>query len=340
MRTLHAISACILTAISTHAGQITLSGESRLVTERPLAYSNAQRLIRLADGSHLVLVNRPAPKEPIAIDGDFISTKGASYDASLRVAHWIPDMLADGTVGQIYSAAMSDDHQLLAVSGGWMGRDGRGHNGVFLLRREAQADFDYWRLTSWFDVRGMTISEIEFGPGDTLITTSHEEQPDDGAAPLITVFSFSGQKLGSFINGTARSPSSSRLTRIVKTRPSSYAVYDPDNALLRHVTVELVEKRVEVRQTGTVPISFPQAKSYLLAFDVLRDGRVAVARTVVQQDRRGQTLVSLLTSEGKVIEEWRSPRVWRYAYVENHVFRGCYPALDDSSMIVSSVAVK
>ena len=344
MLNIKAIGACFLIALSGHAGVITPLLESRATTERPLLYLNAHRIIGLVDGSQVLLLNRPAPKEPIAIDGMFISSKGSAYDVSLRVVHWIPNELAPETSGQIYSAAMSDDQQWLTVTGGWMGRDGRGHNGVFVLRREPVPNFDNWHLKSWFDVRGMTISEIQFGPDDTVITTSQEDKPDGGAAPLITVFTFAGQKLGSFISvekhGAPGSAGMSRLTRIEKIGSSSFAIYDPEKALVRYVAISSTAGRVDVRQTGSVSLSFPERKSNVVAFDALPDGHVAVARTVIQEDRRSYTLVSALSPDGRVIDEWRSPRVWRYGYVQDHTFRGFYPAADEAATVISSVSIK
>src|SRR5881409_805057 len=174
---------CALIAIAAQA-VIAPSPDVDPLTARSIWFQNAERLIRLPDGSEVLLINRPAPNERVSVDASIVSPKGRDYDTNFRVVKWIPGEVAEGTTGQIYSVAMSDDHDWLAVVGGWMGRDGRGHNGVFILRRQAQPNFDYWQLKSSFDVRGMTIGEIEFGPGGTLITTSHEEN-QGGPAPMI-----------------------------------------------------------------------------------------------------------------------------------------------------------
>jgi hypothetical protein len=298
-------------------------------------YHDADRIIHLHDGSDVLLINRPAPKQAQAIDADFFSSKGRSYDTHFRVAKWISGELAEGTTGQIYSVAMSDDNDWLAVVGGWIGRDARGHNGVFILRREAQpGDFDFWRLKTWFDVPGMTIGEIQFGPDDTVFTTSHNENPG-GPAPIITAFTFAGRKLGAFItaekHGDWRGASSCRLMRIAKLGPASYAVYDPEISAIRFITVSSNDGRIDVTQTQTVSLPFADNEWHLLAFDALSDGRIAVART----------LVSVLARDGRLLEEWASPRVWHYAYVDRGVLKGVYPAsINDSSPVIVSVAVK
>jgi hypothetical protein len=222
-----------------------------------------------------------------------------------------------------------------------MGNDHRGHNGVFVLAREAQPNFDFWRLKSWFDVRGMTISEVEFGPDDMIVTTSYEDIPNSTTSPLLTVFSFAGQRLGSFIDIEAgvRGASLSRTTRIVKTGPSSYAIYDPGSALIRFVTIKSDQRHPDVRQTRTVPISFSDAKTHWLAFDALPEGQIAIVRTVVDVNRHARTIVSILAPDAKVIEEWQSPRVWQYAYVEDHVLRGCYLSSGESEIVVRSVSI-
>ena len=327
-----------LNAVPAHA-RITSPPDLREVPGARFEYAAAQRLIRLSDGSDFVIDSRPWPKEPSATDAIFVSARGRAYDMVFAVNLWIPAQVADGTRGQIYSAAMSDDHDWIAVVGGWMGKeDHRGHNGIFILHRQMPAPgAEFWKLKLWFDVRGMTIGEVEFGPGDTLLTTSHDH--DD--SPIITAFTFAGQKIGSFVDAGKHSGSACREMRIQKLDSSSLAVYDPEASSVRFLTVSSKGDTIDVQQARTVPAVFPERRSYPLAFVVLPDGRIAIARTIADEQRRGQTLVSVLSPNGDVIEQWSSPRVWRYAYADGRTLNGIYPtAPDDERPVIRSVAIE
>jgi hypothetical protein len=273
-----------------------------------------------------------------------MSAKGREYDMVFIVKEWILKELAGGTGGQIYSGTMSDDHNWLAIVGGWLGSDRRGHNGVFILQRQPLGPgFEYWKLKSWFDARGMTIGEIEFGPGDTVFTTSHNENPG-GSSPLITAFTFEGQKIGSFIaspqHGDLGGAGACRRMRFEKTGPASYALYDPESSSVRFLTVSFSTDGPQMRQERTVSIKLPRP-SVVQAFDIADDGRIAVAHTWIDNDHHGHSFVSLFSSTGEVVDEWPSPRVWRYAYFAGHQLNGVYPnSSDDPRGVVRSVAIK
>src|SRR5437016_825574 len=160
--------------------------------ERMLAYNAAMRLIQLSDGSDFLLIPRESPNERTSIEALLVSPKGRDEDRTFRVSRWIPDLVGDGTIGQIYSAALSPDGQWLAATAGWWGKDKRGHNAIFMLRHATRGGLDFYDLKNWFDVRGLTIGDVEFGPDGTLLTISQENRPDQ-PSPIVTLFSYSGQ---------------------------------------------------------------------------------------------------------------------------------------------------
>lgn len=309
--------------------------------EQHIFYEAAHRLVRLADGSDLLFYfpNPPEGGAPL-IDALMVSSRGRDEDRSFRLSTFIPKEVLDGTFGQLTSAAMSEDHQWLAFVGGWAGGgDHRGHNGVFLLKEQKSGA---WLVHSWFDVPGVDLGEIAFGPDDTLLLTAQKGTPDGGSAPMLTVFSFTGQNLGWFIDsprhGEWNVRPGSRDTRIASLGNGDVAIYDPETSLIRYVHIELKGSSVSVKQTQSVPIPFPVDRVNLVGFEARPDGEVTLARTIVESGR-ARTIVTKIDPQGSVVEEWQAPNVWKYGYAEKGAFHG-YSAPFRKPVEISTVNVK
>lgn len=306
-------------------------------------YHSGRRIIRLADNSDL-LIYEPLPREegPPAIDAYMVSARGADEDRNFRLSTWIPEEMAPSTYGQITTAAMSADHKWLAFVGGWAGkRDKRGHNGVFLLQQEPKTR--YWRVKSWFDIVGAGIGDIAFGPGETLLLLVQKGRPEGGPAPILAVYSFSGQSLGWFIDTPDHGnwmvqPSSTIDGRIVRLNERSYAIYDPETGQVRFIEVTKAGKDLSVRETRSVPIPFATTRVNLVGFDPRPDGRVVLARSIVE-DRRGKTLVTVLDAKGRVAEEWQAPRMWTYGVIGGGL-RGYSVVVNKPGVDVTAVTVR
>ena len=314
---------------------------ARPPAEQHIFYEAAHRLIRLADGSDLLFYfpNPPEGGAPL-IDAAMVSSRGRDEDRSFRLSTWIPKEVLEGTFGQLTSAAMSEDHQWLAFVGGWAGAaDHRGHNGVFLLKEHKSGS---WRVQSWFDVPGVDLGEIAFGPGDTLLLTAQKGAADGGSAPMLTLFSFGGQNLGWFVDspnhGDWNVRPGSRDARIASLGKGNVAIYDPETSLIRYAHLELEGLSVSVKQTRTVPIPFPVDRVNLVGFEARPDGAVALARTIVESGQ-ARTIVTKIDHQGRIVEEWRAPKVWKYGYAEDGSFHG-YSSAFPQPMEISTVSVK
>lgn len=206
--------------------------------QRAIVYGEAFRLIRLSDGSDLLLHDTRSPNEPRSVDGFLASAGGPAHDRPLRTSILLPrGVVAEGTSGHIYSASMSDDHQHLALVVGWLGAsDNRGHNGVVVLKKTDRGGVWLWDRVSWFDVKGMTIGEIAFGPGDLLIVTSRNEAEPRAA---VTLFSRDGTKLATFAGdgAPAKRTWSPHYMRLARISADSYALYDPESSVVRVLTI-------------------------------------------------------------------------------------------------------
>jgi len=292
--------------------------------ERALAYNAATRLIRLSDGSDFLLIPRESPNERTSIEAWLVSPKGRDQDRHFRVSRWISAAIGEGTIGQIYSAALSQDGEWLAVTAGWWGKDSRGHNGIFMLRHAVRGGLDFFDLKNWFDVRGLTIGDVDFGPGDTLLTISQENRPDQ-SSPIVTLFSYAGENLGSFIpspnHGDPRSAGFARLMRLSRTGPSSFVIYDPEAAMARWIHITPNANHPQVIEDRSAPIAAERPRIPVLAFSALPNGHLVVASNLAQ-DRHPRTIVSVYASDGKEIESWRAPEIWTYGATENSTVHG------------------
>ncbi len=323
--------------LAAHGASIDPSVSRDSTTRRLPLFAATQRLIHLPDGSNL-LIYQPDPPDgrPPRMDV-FIVARGddAQKDRSFRLELFIPDQIAKDYPGQIRSVAMSSDHQWLAAVGGWLGvRDQHGHNGVFVLHNEGPGGF--WRLKSWFDVPDMAVGDIAFGPDDLLLVTSRPHRPSSAEIPIVTLFSFGGQSLGSFVPSSNHS--NALEMRLLRTGENSYALYDPEIAQVRYLSLTSNHTVVQER---AVPIPFSTDRLNLIAFDPLPDGRTAFARTVVE-NHHGKTIVSVVRADGGVADEWIAPETWTYGYAdEQHVIHGFshVPREGDMRMNITSVTV-
>lgn len=311
-----------------------------IAPEHQLVYSAAHRLIPLADGSHVLLYDTRGDLET-SREALLVSQRGRREDRAFRLSLLIPDELAEGTIGQIRSVAATPDRKWLAMVGGWLGaRDRRGHNGVFLLQQEESTH--YWRLHSWFDARGVTLGEVEFGPDDTLLVTMHEEQRDGTRGPTLRLYSYLGQTLGDFVStsDTDENPGAAPLlSRIVRLGPSGYAVYDPASAVVRYLQISAAGRQYLVRQTRTVPIPFPTERANLIAFDPRPSGRIAFARTTVQGGKGGST-VTVVSPDGAVVRESAAPRTWRFGYSDGTAVHGFYATGAEQPIVSAAMPIE
>jgi hypothetical protein len=330
-----ALPACASSTIS-HSSPASAPPE-----ERALAYNAAMRLIRLSDGSDFLLIPRESPNERTSIEALLVSPKGRDEDRTFRVSRWISTLVGNGTIGQIYSAALSPDGQWLAATAGWWGNDNRGHNGIFMLRHATRGGHEFYDLKNWFDVRGLTIGDIEFGPNDTLLTISQENRPDQ-ASPIVTLFSYAGENLGSFIpsanHGDPRSATFARLMRLSRTGPSSFVLYDPEAAAARwiHITAAARPQVVEERRAA-IPAEQPRIS--VLAFSALPNGHLVVARNVAE-NRHPRTVVSVYAQDGKEIESWQPADIWTYGSAEDSTVHGYSLAPAGDRITHSTVSVR
>lgn len=309
--------------------------------ERALSYNRATRLVRLSDGSDFLLMPHESPNERVSIEGLLVSAKGRDSDRAFRVSRWIPDLVGDGTIGQIYSAALSPDGNWLATTGGWWGRDQRGHNGVFLMHRNNRNGLDFFDLKSWFDVPGLTIGDIEFGPDDTLLTMSQENRPDL-AASIVTVFSYAGQNLGSFISspthGDPRSSAFARVMRLSRTGSSSFAIYDPEAAAVRWVRISGGGAHAQVIEERKTPIAAERPRIPVLAFSVSQSGSLILARNV-SENGHPRTVVSAYGPDGREIEKVQPTDLWTYGSADQSTVHGYSKPHSTEQIVHSTVSI-
>jgi hypothetical protein len=128
--------------------------------------------------------------------------------------------------------------------------------------------------------------------------------------------------------------------RIEKIGSASFALYDPETSTVRFLDVKRGGSAVDIHQTRAVPIAFGE-KSFLLAFDILADGRIAIARTTIDSEHHGHSWVTTFSPNGQRMDEWASPHVWQYAYAADHTLNGVHPASPDNpTPVIQAVGIK
>jgi hypothetical protein len=303
-------------------------------------YDVANRIIPFGDGSQLLLY-RPDPPNgrPPSMQALFVSKDGRDHDQNLRLEQFILNEISPGTSGQIRGGAMSADNQWMALVGGWASaHDRRGHNGIFLLQRANGS----WRIKSWFDLPGITIGDVAFGPDDTLALLTQPAQSNGVDAPILTIYSYSGQNLGSFLDTLGHSnpaDTSTMTSRLQQIGESSYAVLDTATYTVRFFRLTTNGRTVTAAETKRVPVPFLTARMNVVAFDAHPDGRVVLARSFGDANHHATTVVTIVKGDGTVAEEWTSPRYWPYGYLENGTLHGYERSGPNQPMHAATVTV-
>ncbi len=284
-----------------------LSADETLSGNKALIYNTAHRIIHLADGSDLLLYNgSQMPHERTPIFGFLSSARGVEFDRPLRLWQWIPDELAQGTAGQIYGGASAPNGKRLAITGGWLGPDHRGHNGIFILEWvESGSVSNCWRLRSWFDVKGATVGDIAFGPDDVVLVTWHKESSNEAAATL-AAFSWVGQKLAELFPNLAHvdayaGAADTRYSRIARIAEGSYVMYDSAAQAVRYFELNVDNQRINVVDVMTVPAKFGRTVSFC-DFRVRGDGIDFTKRSLSE---RGPVDTRLMLHRDGSIEQSR-----------------------------------
>ena len=284
-----------------------------------LVYQNASRVLPFRDGSEFVIANAPIEAEPGARTALLVSAKGEEEDRAFSVANWIPRQVAAGTKGQIYSAAMAENGRRIAIVAGWRGaQDERGHNGVFILELRKQGGHDDWRLQSWFDVAGSTIGEIEFGPDDTLIVASHDERDAAAVRPLVTLYTYTGVKLGAGLesekHANFNSAAFARRDRIARVGDAEYAFYDIENGTIRRFSVRADGKSYVIEEKGSgAAVARSDERFNVVAFSPTADGDVVLGR-VFSAAGATRTEFTRFTRRGNVVDTVTTDEPWIAGY--------------------------
>jgi hypothetical protein len=336
-----ALAFALLSTLPARAGLIQLSQSISSPPGEHAFYEAAHRIVRLSDGSDLLLYRPDPPDErPPSMQAFLVSARGRGDDRNFRLEQWLPDEIAPGSRGQIHSGSLSPDHRWLAFSVGWLSvRDHRGHSGILVLERREGAG--NWKLKSWFESPAVSVGDVEFGSDDLLLVLAQRWSPEGRATSILAVYSFAGQELA-FLNTPNthgdRPPSSTYDSRIVRVNDRTAAVYDLGASLVRYVKMNGDSRHPLLKETRAVPIPFATDRVNLVGFDPRPDGRVIFARSVIVEGSKGKTIMTVVDPDGSIAEEWESPKYWAYGYAANGVLHG-YSHAFRQPMQISTVTV-
>lgn len=139
-----------------------LDADQVLTSDRAAAlFENALRVVPLSDQS-LLVINSSKRFEANAMVATLIGRDGQRQN--FAATDWLPAaFVSPQTAGQIYSAAILDDGNTVAVSIGWTNASGRNINGIVVLDKSGQK----WQPRNAIVMRG-SVRDIAAGPANSI----------------------------------------------------------------------------------------------------------------------------------------------------------------------------
>lgn len=225
----------------------------------------AQRVIPLTAGSRLLIHLESNTWEKGAI-GATLVTHGTAK--TYWAENFIPGDVArpaPHTVGQIYSGALFPDGDTLALSIGWVDRNGGSHNAIAISsllhgqRNLIEADG--------------TVRDLVPGPGSSLVAVTYLPSREKSGVPLLTVLDTRGFVHGEFFPlpvgadtlTIGEAVHTARLERIDETHFALYREQVPDVSIVeislpsKVVGQKALPTMLLERMTWPVKAVFPEA---------------------------------------------------------------------------------
>lgn len=155
-------------------------------------YANALRIISLPNDSHfLVVPSNGYAAEPHAVIAYTVDAKTHAALRSFNLSSGLgPGVAREGTVGQIFGAALSGDHTLLACSGSYLDANGGVKSAIVIRRATAHGD---WRPVKVIhDITG--AGDIAFTSDGGLLAVEFDPRRSANGAPLLVRFDANGKR--------------------------------------------------------------------------------------------------------------------------------------------------
>ncbi len=225
------VSTGIMLADSLRIAQRSVEEIARETREARLLRT-AHRVIPLTAGSRLLVHLESNAWEKGAIGGTLVTPGTAKTFWAENFITGNVALPTPNTVGQIYSGALFPDGDTLALSIGWVDRNGSSHNAIAISsllhgrRNLIEADG--------------TVRDLVPGPGSSLVAITYLPSRGKSGAPLVTVLDTRGFVHGEFfplpIGADARTIGeavhTARLERIDETHFALYREQVPDVSIV------------------------------------------------------------------------------------------------------------
>lgn len=316
----------------TSAAPEVIVGSEELSVREPVAqlYAAAHRVQELSDGSRFIIYRSPLPAEPSALAATLVAPDGSL--TTLTASDWVPEgEIAAHTIGQIYSAAISPDNELMVVSLGWRHPLKGGSNALAVLSRTKGS----WQFSHL--LRGLgSVGDVAFAK-DGIIAAVTGSRPDtDGVAipPLLTLLTPKGRILLETIPASSLEPDLSlRNASRVSVAGDLYRFFDAEQMILTTFRLRLrmpVDRQLPIRRNLYVEagvkedasielvdsISIDQDVNDLIGAVVedagfLDDGRFALVYSALPPENNGMALRVVIRSPDGSATKWDSTSFWK-----------------------------
>ncbi|HEX2831927.1 MAG TPA: hypothetical protein VHW00_02875 [Thermoanaerobaculia bacterium] len=166
--------------------------QSRTEASSARLYANALRIISLANDSHFLVVPSNAyAAEPHAMLGYTVDAKTHAVLRSFNLSSGLgPGVAREGTVGQIFGAALSHDRTLLACSGSYLDANGAVKSAIVIRRATAHGD---WRPVQVIhEITG--AGDLAFTSDGGLLAVEFDPHRSADGAPLLVRFDANGRR--------------------------------------------------------------------------------------------------------------------------------------------------
>ncbi|HEX7831981.1 MAG TPA: hypothetical protein VF787_20160 [Thermoanaerobaculia bacterium] len=159
-------------------------------------YANTLRIISLADGTHFVVVQRNGyAAEPHAMIGYTIDAKTHEVLRPFKLSAGLgPGVAREGTVGQVFGAALSADQKHLAYSGSYLDASGTVKSAIVV--REGRARGNWRPVRVIHDITG--AGDIAFTSNGSILAVEFDPRRSANGSPLLVLFDSSGARVAEF----------------------------------------------------------------------------------------------------------------------------------------------
>ena len=277
----------------------------------------ARSIKRFSDGRLIAFeAGAPAPDAPIT---PIVATVFSAGQAPRRITARdlvppsIPFQL--GTIGQLYSAAGTEDGSMAAFALSWWDESGRSHGGIAIVSSPSEKA---WTTRAFVETTPDLVRDVAWTRNDGVLAALVVEGNSirtSGSNNVLFLFDPLGKSLGrhvrvSSLPGERPEDASRRWSRasLQAIGGDTVAILDREAATMTVHSLSCSAERCEVNQNKRIGVLPGKLSSEEVAFAAVvpAGGYSVVVREMIRRGK-GVSRVERHDSKGDVVETWRNP---------------------------------